>query len=318
MRLRRRPLVLMAAAVLALGALPALGSPAQAAVRSCSTSTPVASRPTLRYADTGSCVVVAQKALVSKGYSVGTAGSDGDFGPATLRAVKAFQKEYALTVDGIVGPNTWSKLATGASYNRGKGPNYTSRVVLSFDDCPKSVSAFKAVVQAMRSAGVGLVLAPTGNCLSKYKAAGTDIAALARSNGQYVINHSVSHPDLTTLSYSSVIKQLGSPGVVTNFGRPPYGASNATVAMAYTAVGMRQWTWTVDTRDWTGKTAAQVVSYVVANSKAGSTVLMHMTWNAFNATSIKQMKSGLAGRGLSVCRPYSGTTPMRLPRSLPC
>lgn len=35
---------------------------------------------------------------------------DGIFGPITEEAVKAFQKENGLAVDGIVGPKTWAKL----------------------------------------------------------------------------------------------------------------------------------------------------------------------------------------------------------------
>jgi peptidoglycan hydrolase-like protein with peptidoglycan-binding domain len=35
---------------------------------------------------------------------------DGNFGPVTQNAVKAFQEGDSLTVDGIVGPQTWSKL----------------------------------------------------------------------------------------------------------------------------------------------------------------------------------------------------------------
>ena len=39
-------------------------------------------------------------------YSVGSYGIDGDFGNATNAAVRKYQKEHALTVDGIVGPLT--------------------------------------------------------------------------------------------------------------------------------------------------------------------------------------------------------------------
>jgi peptidoglycan hydrolase-like protein with peptidoglycan-binding domain len=36
--------------------------------------------------------------------------ADGDFGPGTERAVKAWQQANGLTADGIVGPKTLEKL----------------------------------------------------------------------------------------------------------------------------------------------------------------------------------------------------------------
>ena len=64
--------------------------------------------PTVRRADTGERVRTVQYLLRNAGQSVGV---DGDFGPATETAVRAFQSGRGLGVDGVVGPNTWEKLA---------------------------------------------------------------------------------------------------------------------------------------------------------------------------------------------------------------
>ena len=51
-----------------------------------------------------------QTRLINLGYSVGKYKIDGIFGKDTLNAVKKFQKDYGLIVDGIVGKNTYRKL----------------------------------------------------------------------------------------------------------------------------------------------------------------------------------------------------------------
>ncbi|MBR6187113.1 MAG: peptidoglycan-binding protein [Clostridia bacterium] len=64
----------------------------------------------LKLGSTGTEVRNVQKKLKELGFYKGTV--DGDFGEATEKAVKEFQKQYGLTVDGKVGSNTMAKLAT--------------------------------------------------------------------------------------------------------------------------------------------------------------------------------------------------------------
>ncbi len=62
----------------------------------------------LRRGSESSAVYFLQKLLLSYLYPITTI--DGDFGPETERAVRAFQGENGLRVDGIVGNNTWQAL----------------------------------------------------------------------------------------------------------------------------------------------------------------------------------------------------------------
>jgi len=55
-------------------------------------------------------VKTVQRLLYCMGYNLGYDPVDGDFGTNTEEAVRAFQKKKSLTVDGIVGENTWKKL----------------------------------------------------------------------------------------------------------------------------------------------------------------------------------------------------------------
>lgn len=66
--------------------------------------------PTLRQGSIGSDVKELQNLLIKAGYSCGKCGADSKFGVGTLEAVKAFQADRGLSVDGIVGAKTWAEL----------------------------------------------------------------------------------------------------------------------------------------------------------------------------------------------------------------
>ena len=67
-------------------------------------------RPTIRRGSTSVDVEYLQRHLNGFGFS--SLVVDGIFGAATEEAVKNFQRYYGLTVDGVVGPQTWAKLET--------------------------------------------------------------------------------------------------------------------------------------------------------------------------------------------------------------
>lgn len=79
-----------------------------AVITSVPTATPVSK--SLKLGDKGDAVKALQQKLISLGFLKGKA--DGVFGAATEQAVKDFQKQYKLTVDGKAGDETMNKLKT--------------------------------------------------------------------------------------------------------------------------------------------------------------------------------------------------------------
>lgn len=66
---------------------------------------------TVRRGCLGGAVRRLQEWLTDAGYDIGQSGIDGDFGRATEAALRKFQHERGLQVDGICGQRTWGELA---------------------------------------------------------------------------------------------------------------------------------------------------------------------------------------------------------------
>lgn len=66
--------------------------------------------PTLGKNSKGTITKIMQQRLIDLGYPCGSYGADGINGSKTQEAIKKFQRDKGLTVDGIVGKNTWRKL----------------------------------------------------------------------------------------------------------------------------------------------------------------------------------------------------------------
>lgn len=97
--------------------------------------------PTIQQGSRGEAVKEAQRALIDRGYPVGSAGADGIFGVYTYRAVLNYQFDrsagqfwafsYPLHVDGIVGPQTWGRLSpdTIRKGSRGTGVRLAQNIL---------------------------------------------------------------------------------------------------------------------------------------------------------------------------------------------
>lgn len=111
-------------------------------------------RTTLQFGSEGYRVKALQERLNDLGY---TLRMDGDFGPATRRAVIGFQADHGLTADGIVGPKTEDMLEKAVPLNEQPGSN---RMDLTLKDLRKNGS--KTVKNADWLSRIGHIVFGTG------------------------------------------------------------------------------------------------------------------------------------------------------------
>ncbi|GAB3497693.1 polysaccharide deacetylase family protein [Nocardiopsis coralliicola] len=105
----------------------------------------------------------------------------------------------------------------------------------------------------------------------------------AYAEGHEIANHTESHPDLTTLDKGGVEEELApvsslvarETGARPTLMRPPYGATDGTVADVTADLGMSQIIWDVDTNDWRDRSAGTVADRAVEGAAPGGIILMH-------------------------------------------
>ena len=77
--------------------------------------------------------------LQDLGYNLGICGVDGDFGTATEKALKEFQRDHdgpdgkALAIDGICGPATWWALQEALGENEKKPAKKYTLIISGLD-----------------------------------------------------------------------------------------------------------------------------------------------------------------------------------------
>jgi hypothetical protein len=87
--------------------------------------------PTLRKGSKGAAVKRLQKLLVTRGAALA---EDGDFGSSTDSAVRNFQTDHGLTIDGIAGTMTWGQLIRGGDADADSGQRRKDFAKASVED----------------------------------------------------------------------------------------------------------------------------------------------------------------------------------------
>ena len=103
------------------------------------------------------------------------------------------------------------------------------------------------------------------------------------SSGCDIGNHSKEHLNMSTLSKEKVESELDYvsekvnelTGIQPKFFRPPFGDYNNTLLEVVEEKNMIGVQWTVDSLDWKGLSAAEILSRVNSGVKNGSIILFH-------------------------------------------
>jgi peptidoglycan/xylan/chitin deacetylase (PgdA/CDA1 family) len=153
------------------------------------------------------------------------------------------------------------------------------QAALTFDDGPNATYT-PQILSVLAAYGVPATFFTVG-----YEgAARPDLLRAEAAAGNAVEDHTWSHPDLTKLPASEVASQLAltadviqqATGVRPTCFRPPYEATNSTVASIAGSLGLRQTLWNVDPADWKRPGVSAIVANVLANAHGrGVVVLMH-------------------------------------------
>ena len=166
-------------------------------------------------------------------------------------------------------------------------------IALTFDAGANAdgVPSIRATLLRMR---VKATFFLTGSFVKNYPVKSTRLAAR-----DVVGNHTMTHPDLTTLTDQQIRSQVvRAEDVIRSttgqdprrFFRFPYGARSDHAIALLNSLCYVPFRWTVDSLGWKGtsggQTRAQVVARVVAAAQPGAIVLMHVGSNPDDGTTL--------------------------------
>lgn len=158
------------------------------------------------------------------------------------------------------------------------GNTTEKKIALTFDDGPDNIYTAK-ILDILSENGVQATFFVLGQQVKYFP----DLAKRIVSDGHTIANHTWNHPELSKLTTSDVIQQVKSTtkeikkvtGVKTDLFRPPYGDYTAADLRVLQERGYKSVLWSVDTKDFSGKSAKDILAIVHRDKSPGGIVLQH-------------------------------------------
>jgi peptidoglycan/xylan/chitin deacetylase (PgdA/CDA1 family) len=149
-------------------------------------------------------------------------------------------------------------------------------IALTFDDGPVPQTA--ELLDLLKQEGLRSTFFVIGDNVERYP----DLARRIVAEGHAIATHSQTHIDLTTQSSATITSELVRSREVIRrvtgrnieFVRVPYGESDDEVNERLSALNLIEVIWTVDTDDWKGASAEDILR-AVRSTQSGGVVLMH-------------------------------------------
>ena len=152
------------------------------------------------------------------------------------------------------------------------------KVALTFDAAWGSDKTLK-IVQTLENAGIKGTFFLVGFWIEQNK----DKVKAIDEAGFDIGTHSNTHPKMSTLSQAKMKEELETSmnmittltGKPVRFFRAPFGDYNDTVLSVASGLGLKTIQWDVDSLDWKGLSANEILARVKASVKNGSIILFH-------------------------------------------
>lgn len=182
------------------------------------------------------------------------------------------------------------------------GPRERRVVALTFDDGPDPVRT-PALLDALREMDAPATFFVVGREVRRSPALVRRIAEAGHEIG----NHTYHHRYLPLVRRRSVEHELratdraieDAAGVTTRVARPPWGARRPATVRAFARLAKRLVLWDVNSYDWKGRPAQEIVERVLERVRSGSIVLLHEARDGGEVTiqAVRMLVPALRARG---------------------